>query len=239
MNLTRFDQDGLELFINEDGAAFASQRALARMCQKNEAVIRKWITAYQITVLSAEIQTETGLKTAYLLDEKAIRMALIRYNPELAEKCMEAGLRVFLYGVAGFQSNTPKKSLKALTEISYGELHSLEAAIIAEQEEEPNPNTQFRDSAYLSATIGAVNYAMSLKAYADVIEMIEAAKITNKFLSKKYQESIPALEKRLKKAETCLNDPEFIDFKEEYEEFAEKLSSLNALPEKSSRLLQG
>lgn len=73
MNLTRFDQDGLELFINEDGAAFASQRALARMCQKNEAVIRKWITAYQITVLSAEIQTETGLKTAYLLDEKPLK----------------------------------------------------------------------------------------------------------------------------------------------------------------------
>jgi hypothetical protein len=92
---------------------------------------------------------------------------------------------------------------------------------------------------YITAPLGAVLHAISLKTYADLFEKLEAAKVINKFLSKKDQESIPALEKSLKKAEDCVNDPEFIGFQEDYEEFTERLLALNALPEKSYRLLQG
>jgi hypothetical protein len=81
-----------------NGAVFASQRALARICKISEMAIRKWIGANQIPILSAEIDTEGGLQGANLLNEKVIGMALIRYNPELAQKCFEAGLRIMLYG---------------------------------------------------------------------------------------------------------------------------------------------
>jgi hypothetical protein len=95
---------GLELLIDtETGAVYASQRALARMCEKDERTIRRWKGAAQIEAISAEVPTEGGFQGAALYDESAIKRAILRYNPTLAEKMLDAGLRVFLYGMAGYQ----------------------------------------------------------------------------------------------------------------------------------------
>jgi hypothetical protein len=238
MNLTRFDQDGLELFINEDGAVFASQRALARMCGKDERTIRRWKGAALIPLLSAEIQTEGGLQGAALFDEKAVGMALIRYNPELAQKCFQAGLRVFLYGLAGFQSNTRKKTIKTLPELSFGELSLLRAVLSAKQAGKPYEISQLFDPIYLTATLNDVTYAVWIKQLADIILTIEASEIGDKYLIKEARNSLPELEKQRKDLEHCINHDDFGFFKEQYEEFTEKLLALNALSEKSSRLLQ-
>jgi hypothetical protein len=45
----------------------------------------KWCSVNQIPFFQAETQTDAGLRSVNLLDEKAIGMALIRYNPELGE----------------------------------------------------------------------------------------------------------------------------------------------------------
>jgi hypothetical protein len=168
MNLTRFDQDGLELFVANDGSAFTSQRALAKMCNISEMAIRKWIGANQIPVFSTEIKTEGGMQGANLLSEKAIRTALIRYNPELADKCMEAGLRVFLYGLAGYQpqaqSIAPQKS-KSLLDLSSTELYALSVRRgFAEAGKNPPVSIDNKfDPSMLEAGLGAVLYAFFQK----------------------------------------------------------------------------
>jgi hypothetical protein len=65
-SLARYDNDGLELIVDQsNGAVFASQRALARMCEVTPRAIRDWYkrTEEQINVISAQIPTATGLKT--------------------------------------------------------------------------------------------------------------------------------------------------------------------------------
>jgi hypothetical protein len=227
MNFTRYDQDGLELFINMDGAVFTSQRALARICKISEMAIRKWITANQISILSAEIQTETGLKTANLLNEKVIGMALIRYNPDLAQKCFEAGLRVMLYGFAGLRLNSTRKTLKPLQELSSGELQLLRAYFIAEQAGKPIDISHIIDPVYLSASLSAVTYAMWIKDLADTKLMIQAAKIGNKHIHRDARIPLSELESRQKDLEHSINHDDFGFFKDDFEEFQKNLQALN------------
>jgi hypothetical protein len=95
---------GLELLIDtKTGAVYASQSALARMCGKGDSTIRRWKGSHKIETIVAEIPTEGGVQGVALYDESAIKRAILRYNPELAEKMLDAGLRVFLYGMAGYQ----------------------------------------------------------------------------------------------------------------------------------------
>lgn len=51
----------------------------------------------------AEVPTTTGLKTASLVPENLISQFIQEFNPELALKMMQAGTRVYLYGLAGYQ----------------------------------------------------------------------------------------------------------------------------------------
>jgi hypothetical protein len=103
-NLTPFANNGLELVIDTNsGESFASQSAVARMCEVSEAAIRKWITSNQIDVIISEINTATGLKTSHLLAESSILEALAKYNPSLLIACAQAGLRVYLHKLAGFE----------------------------------------------------------------------------------------------------------------------------------------
>jgi hypothetical protein len=138
------------------------------MCNISETAIRKWIRANQIPVFSSEIKTEGGMQDANLLSEKAIRTALIRYNPELADKCMEAGLRVFLYGLAGYQPQAQSIALqkpKSLLDLSSTELYAL---IVRRElvETGKNPPVSIDDKfdpAMLEASLGAVLYAFFQK----------------------------------------------------------------------------
>jgi hypothetical protein len=70
-SLTEFRNADVELVINtQTGECFASQRGLARMVDKNESVIRAWVTAQVVPTLEAEILTAAGLRSAQLLDER-------------------------------------------------------------------------------------------------------------------------------------------------------------------------
>lgn len=104
MNLQRYKKDGLELIIDiNTGEVFASQNAIARMCQVSKEAIRKWKGVNQIPAITAEIFTSGGLQGVNLFDEDAIYEALAKYNPNVLAKCAKAGLRIFLHGIAGYK----------------------------------------------------------------------------------------------------------------------------------------
>lgn len=107
-------EEGTELLIDaHTGAVYASQNALARMCGKGESTIRRWKGAHKIETQEAEIPTAKGMQWAHLFSERAIKKAVLRYNPGLAEKMLDAGLRVFLYGMAGYEVKPKAPDLAA------------------------------------------------------------------------------------------------------------------------------
>lgn len=121
--LTNYQKDGLELVIdNETGECFASISAVARMCNCETVQIRR----HTATILNGDtkalktltVKTSKGDRQAKLLDEKLILKCIVKFNPELAASCMEAGLRIFLYGLAGYEvkpvAKTPQTYLEAL-----------------------------------------------------------------------------------------------------------------------------
>jgi hypothetical protein len=96
--------DGTEIVINtQTHECYASQSALARMCDVSETAIRKWVTSNQIVTIEAQIPTSTGLKTSNLLDEPAIYDALAKYNSQLLCQFAKAGLRMGLHHMAGYE----------------------------------------------------------------------------------------------------------------------------------------
>ena len=70
---------------------------------------------------TAEMYTQGGLKVVTLYDEKFILLILKKYNPDLLIKCAEAGLRVYLYQLAGYKVKVelpkPQTYIEALEEL--------------------------------------------------------------------------------------------------------------------------
>lgn len=106
MNLTKYTTniENLELVIDQDtGEVYSSQAALARMCGVESTQIRRLIGGDTESLEIAPIMTSNGDKQIKLYPESLILKAIVTYNPELAMKCMEAGLRLFLHGMAGYK----------------------------------------------------------------------------------------------------------------------------------------
>ncbi len=113
-NLVNYNKDGLELVIDtQTGETFASASAIARMVSTGDKTIQATqIIRYGETLKKAltetdtkiaEIVTNTGLKTVTLYNERAIREFAKKYNPDLLDKFAEAGIRVFLHQLAGYE----------------------------------------------------------------------------------------------------------------------------------------
>jgi hypothetical protein len=102
-NLTRFDNDGIEIFINKDtGESFASIRGVARMAEKNESTVRDFIGGRKIDVINVKVPTPGGLQGARLLSESSICMVLREYNPDRLEQFAMLGIRTVLYQIVGY-----------------------------------------------------------------------------------------------------------------------------------------
>jgi len=140
-NLTAYKStDGVELYIdNTTGEAFASQRAIARMCEVDAVYIRRFVTATNIEGISAEILTDAGLRSAKLHSENTILQCVAKYNPQLLLLFSKAGLRVYLHGVTDFKvtstavvehklPGTYKDAVRALLE-SLDKAEALEAEV--------------------------------------------------------------------------------------------------------------
>lgn len=105
MNLTRFESDGIELYINTvTGESFASVSGYARMANKDKSTIsRRYQVVAKNLLKDVQVQTVTGLKTVALISESLICEWLPKDNPEMATKLMQLGVRVYLHTVAGFE----------------------------------------------------------------------------------------------------------------------------------------
>jgi len=74
-------QGDLELAIDTlSGEVFASQSAVARMCQCDESTIRRFITSQSVVTIVAMLQTKTGFKPCQLLDKSSIKLCLLKFN---------------------------------------------------------------------------------------------------------------------------------------------------------------
>jgi hypothetical protein len=111
-NLVPFNNnDGLELVVDTNtGETFASIRAVARMTDKDDKTIRNYVSgrikgADKMELKTTEIQTPGGLQAADLLNEKQIVKVIKRYKPALLEAFAEAGIRVFLQQLVGYNPN--------------------------------------------------------------------------------------------------------------------------------------
>lgn len=190
MNLTIFEQNGLELVINtETGEVFASQSALARMVGASRQAINKWITVNEIEQKNAEIFTTTGLKTVNLVSEDAIYRAFSKYKPELLVQCAKAGLRIYLHRLAGFevtssavqpQYQVPKSYAEALLEA--GRL-ALENDLLSTKITADKPKVEF------ASAISASDDAIDFNAFAKMIgELSNSVVSTNERCGRNYEE---------------------------------------------------
>ena len=129
--LQRFDQDGLELVIDtQTGEAFATISGYARMSGKTKQAISKRAdsSVNQNTIKTAQIQTAAGFRSSTLIPESLITDWIIKDNPDLARQMLKAGVRVYLYGVAGYQVKpepkpqpTPQTYIEALRALADAE----------------------------------------------------------------------------------------------------------------------
>jgi len=104
-SLQRFEKDGIEILIDAaTGESFASISGYARMSGKHKDTIStRCASVVPEDLKRAEIMTGSGIQGVVLIPEKLITKWIMKDNPELAEKLMDAGVRVFLHKTAGFK----------------------------------------------------------------------------------------------------------------------------------------
>lgn len=122
-NLTRFDNDGIEIFINETGESFASIRGVARMAGKPASTIKRFKVLRNFALHEAQIDTPGGKQGVALLDEDQIVEVLEKYNTSRLKQFAKLGVRVALHQIAGYRQESPQKRPEDLT---YYELELLE-----------------------------------------------------------------------------------------------------------------
>jgi hypothetical protein len=105
-NIVRFDgNDGIEILINTaSGESFASISGYARMSGRNKSTIQRRLKTVALEhQKTAEVETQSGLKTVALISEDLIASWIIKDNPERAFVLLKAGVRVCLHEMAGYQ----------------------------------------------------------------------------------------------------------------------------------------
>lgn len=110
--LAMYQQDGLELFISDSGAVYASQSAMARMLGMQQghlsSVLKQPIlpnckekeVGYKLKLPSA-----SGIREQTLYGVSTIITLASRFNPSLATRFAEMGATVYLYKLAGYEVN--------------------------------------------------------------------------------------------------------------------------------------
>jgi hypothetical protein len=101
--LLRFENDGIEIFIDPQGKSFASINGVARMAGRNESTIRKFLLTRQIHVINVEIDTGYGKKLHALLSSGSICKVLAQYNKDRLIQFAEVGVETALHQIAGYE----------------------------------------------------------------------------------------------------------------------------------------
>jgi|SanBayMetagenome_1026888.scaffolds.fasta_scaffold00372_13 hypothetical protein len=133
-NLTAFNQDGIEIYINNTtGESFASISGYARMSGKDRSTISKRCKGCELNeIKTAEVLTRGGLQAIALIPEHLIVKWLRNDNPELADKIAILGIRVFLHQLSGYEV----KSTATLTQTPDSYIDALKKLIAVEEEKQ-------------------------------------------------------------------------------------------------------
>lgn len=110
-NLTRFDRDDIEIFIDPLGNSFASIRGVARMAERPASTIKRFIGVAKIDVINVEVDTPSGNQGVALLSERSICIVLAKYNPDRLVQFAEFGVKTALHQLAGYQQQPIEQDL--------------------------------------------------------------------------------------------------------------------------------
>jgi hypothetical protein len=106
MNLVKYEQDGLELWVDESaGLAYAHMRAIARMFGLDDTrTLRRRLegVAYE-GVKTAEVHTSQGMRMVALYPASVVFDLTLEFNPELAKAMGSCGANVYMLGKAGYR----------------------------------------------------------------------------------------------------------------------------------------
>ena len=135
-NLARFENDGIELYINnETGEVFTGIKAAARMCNKNVSVIYKFVGVSFGDIKKVEVLTTGGLQGVSFLTEDQLLEVITKYNPTLLAKFAKLGTRMFLHQLAGFKKSQEKAAIDSdLLAAIASKLNGIDAVLIVNQE---------------------------------------------------------------------------------------------------------
>ena len=106
MNLTRFDNDGIELVINtQTGESFATQRGYARMSGRDASTISRRCAKLDESgiIKTAEIDTGYGIKVVALIPADLVYDWMCEDNLRLAKVMGKTGATVYMHQ-SGIQS---------------------------------------------------------------------------------------------------------------------------------------
>jgi hypothetical protein len=102
-DLSRFDNDGIEIFINEAGESFASINGAARMSGKAPTTIQRFTSLRNFELQQVQVDTGYGKKLVTLLNEDQIVEVLEKYNTKRLKQFAKLGIRTALHQIAGYQ----------------------------------------------------------------------------------------------------------------------------------------
>jgi hypothetical protein len=103
-NLTRFENDGIEIFIDPEGNSFASLNGVARIVGKPPKTIFQFKLLRNFVLQEAQIDTATGKKTATLFNEDQILEVLEKYSSKRLKQFAKLGIKTALHQIAGYQT---------------------------------------------------------------------------------------------------------------------------------------
>jgi hypothetical protein len=100
-----FDTEYGEVIINtQTGDSFASISGYARMGKKHKSTISRRLEGVaEELVNNALVATSSGVQAVRLIPETLITSWIVDDNPELAKAMLQAGTRLYLHKLAGFQ----------------------------------------------------------------------------------------------------------------------------------------
>jgi hypothetical protein len=109
-NLTRFENDGIEIFIDPEGNSFASLNGVARIVGKPPKTIFQFKLLRNFVLQEAQVDTATGKKTVTLFNEDQILEVLEKYSSKRLKQFAKLGIKTALHQIAGYQRTIDPQS---------------------------------------------------------------------------------------------------------------------------------
>jgi hypothetical protein len=175
-NLTRFENDGIEIFIDTQGNSFASISGVARMAEKSASTIQRFTALRNFALRETQVVMERGFKTVALLDEDQIIEVLKKYNTEPLMQFAKLGVKTALHQLAGYepqQYDRPDLDTFTIYDLKPWQIERICAAIEYRKGNESIPAAYFEgmenfDELIWEIPFDVVNWLQSL--HQDLIE---------------------------------------------------------------------